>query len=387
MKNLIAIIKNSEICNLGCKYCYFFNGLYQPPKSHPAIIQPATIESIASFLYEAIASLQLQHILLCFHGGEPLLQDKKSFDSMCTYFKKILASSIDLDISIQTNGTIIDAGWIDLFSKHNVSVGVSLDGPKEYHDISRVDHRGKGSYDRISKGIALLQAAVEQKRIREIGVLCVIDPSRNAKIIYRHFVDDLKIKRMDFILPDFHWDNPEKFDDFASKKYGDFLIQIFEEWVGDENSQITVRILQAMIRNLGGKPTSLLGLGPNPKTTEVITIASNGDLSPEESLSQVNPERFMNIANVANTDLKTFLNHPVLKEAYEEISHLPKICKKCCWEKVCMGGSDHSRYSLKKGFSNQSVMCAALKKTYGHISSYLIKNGYSIQKIKEVLFA
>ena len=112
---------------------------------------------------------------------------------MCSIIQNELSHLAKIDFKIQTNATLITDRWIDAFSKFNVVVGVSIDGPKEYNDIFRVDHRNKGSYDSVRQGIELLQRAAVDGRISNIGALCVIDPSRNARVIYRHFVDELKI--------------------------------------------------------------------------------------------------------------------------------------------------------------------------------------------------
>jgi uncharacterized protein len=70
---------------------------------------------------------------------------KQRFDKMCALLPQALQPVTNLDLRITTNGMLVDDGWIDLFEKHRVKVGTSLDGPKEYHDEKRVDFRGQGS--------------------------------------------------------------------------------------------------------------------------------------------------------------------------------------------------------------------------------------------------
>ncbi len=383
LENLIVILKTTEKCNLSCKYCYFFNGQYDHHKFHPSSISRDIITKIGNFLIEACRDFNLKFIRFSFHGGEPLLQKQEEFDWMCNFFKEKLSSHVEISFAVQTNATLITENWINLFAKHEVKVGVSLDGPKEYNDENRIYYNGKGSYDNIKKGILNLQKAVKLGHIDKIGVLCVINTRRNAKKIYRHFVDDLKLKKMDFILPDYTWDT---FQNQSAEKYGFFLNEVFDEWINDNNPQIVVRILEAVIRNIGGTSSSLLGVGPEVSNLKVITIASNGDISPEETLAHVNPNKFMNIANVKNITLKNFLNLSVIKKIEIEKSQKPKVCKKCCWENVCKGGADHHRYSDRNGFSNHSVMCKGLKKIYSKIALHLIQNGFSINKLSQTLF-
>lgn len=52
---------------------------------------------------------------------------------------------------------LIDQNWCDFFIRHDVRVGVSLDGPQHIHDANRVDRAGRGTFERVMRGISLLQ--------------------------------------------------------------------------------------------------------------------------------------------------------------------------------------------------------------------------------------
>lgn len=167
-KKLVLILKTAERCNLNCKYCYFFNGGDQSYKKHPPLISKGVVNQLVKFLSEGIQDLGIEHILVVFHGGEPLLQPIAQFTEMCFLLQSHLSPLTSIDFKVQTNATLISEKWIDAFSQFRVSVGVSLDGPKEYNDIDRIDHRNRGSYDAVRKGIHLLQEGVHQKKIPDI---------------------------------------------------------------------------------------------------------------------------------------------------------------------------------------------------------------------------
>ena len=84
---------------------------------------------------------------------------------------KELSPVVQLSFKVQTNATLISDEWIDIFSKYNVSVGISIDGPKEYNDVDRVDHKNRGSYDSVRQGIELLQQAVLSKKIEVVAAV------------------------------------------------------------------------------------------------------------------------------------------------------------------------------------------------------------------------
>ena len=50
---------------------------------------------------------------------------------------------------------VINDEWAKFFSENNFLVGISLDGPKEIHDICRIVPSKKGSFMRIMQSIEL----------------------------------------------------------------------------------------------------------------------------------------------------------------------------------------------------------------------------------------
>lgn len=147
MENVLTIVlKTVERCNINCTYCYFFNGIDKSFKQHPPYISFETIKKITKFLKEGSKDLNIQRVRLGIHGGEPLMQKKTSFDEMCNYLRDELEPDVKVTLTLQTNGMLLDEEWINLIIKHNIGLGISIDGPKEYHDKYRVDHFGKGTY-------------------------------------------------------------------------------------------------------------------------------------------------------------------------------------------------------------------------------------------------
>lgn len=374
---LEVVLKTVERCNLNCSYCYFFNGQDQQYRKHPPFIQLSTIEASTRFLLEGIQGMNLQKLQIHLHGGEPLLQRKTDFDHMCAAFSS-LADHINLSFSIQTNGLLIDEEWIELFQKYRIHIGVSVDGPKEYHDQFRLDHRGKGSYDKTLKGIELLKQAKQKGQISSFGVLCVINPLWDASKIYSHFTRELGIEKMDFLLPDYNQDNFTG----SADAYGTFLCQLFDAWMKEERKGIFIRFFASILDVIINQyvPVPMLG------NHRIITIASNGDLSPDDSLRGSNPE-FMNTGlNVKNSSLNALFDQPIFKFLDQFEKQLPLECQTCCWERICHGGSFVHRYSQSNQFDNPSILCIGLKRFYRHLVKTLLQNGFPQEKINEALF-
>lgn len=381
-KHLIVILKTVERCNLNCKYCYFFNGGDESFKRHPAFISDKVIHQLVSCIIASNKDLGINNVSIIFHGGEPTLQPVDKFDAMCSFFTKELSPFVQLNMSIQTNATLISEKWIAAFSKHNISVGVSLDGPKEYNDVERVDHHNVGSYDLVKKGIDLLNEAVKCGKISDIGALCVINPENDGRVIYRHFIDELHFSRIDFLLPDAtHDDTPNQ----SAEKYGRYLCAILDEWTKDNNNGIVVRYLQSILRIMGGMRTTLISIGPELNDVYPITVSSNGEISPDDTLRIANSGKLMQLSDIWSISFKDFFELPTLKKLRESKSNLPKECIECCWKKVCYGGSYIHRYSKENGFENPSVFCEGLKMIYAKSAAFLLKSGLPFSSLQEVL--
>lgn len=381
LDHLEVILKTVERCNLNCSYCYFFHGEDQSYKKHPPFISWETIEKVTQFLLEGIEQFQIKKLVIDLHGGEPTLQKKAAFDKMCHYFRDQLGGLTNLTLNIQTNATLIDEEWIHLFSKHRVFVGVSIDGPKTIHDRFRLDHKGLGTYDKTIAGIRKLQAAYQDKKIESVGALSVINPNYDAKELYRHLIHELNFERIDYLLPDHTHHN---FGSQNPDDYGRFFLDLLNAWIIDDNPRIHVRILSSALSMLLGGQTYLKGFGPTSHTIEAITISSNGDLSPDDTLRSGIPH-LMNKSNIASTTLAAFFATPQMQEVIKASQASPDACKSCCWENVCGGNALISRYSHENGFNNPSVYCSGLKTFYAAVTRYLVENGISTDQIKKVL--
>lgn len=194
-----VILKTVERCNINCTYCYYFNSKDQSFKLKKPYITDSMISSFIKFLKQGIKEFNLTTLSIEFHGGEPLLQNKSQFSSMCSEIKSELKQykNLNVDFAMQTNAMLIDEEWIDLLKQHKVGIGISLDGNKQANDVYRVDKRGNGTFDRVVDKIKLCQS----KKFG-FGLLSVINPAVSGKEMYRYFVDELNITHLDFLLPD-----------------------------------------------------------------------------------------------------------------------------------------------------------------------------------------
>ena len=104
----------------------------------------------AEAVIEYISDLVKTDFNLTFHGGEPLLAGKDFYRWILPILRERFGLSIH--IGIQSNLWAVDDEFAELFSKYMLSVGTSLDGPKDMCD----GQRGTGYYDKTMAGMELL---------------------------------------------------------------------------------------------------------------------------------------------------------------------------------------------------------------------------------------
>jgi uncharacterized protein len=381
-----VILKTVERCNINCSYCYFFNGTDSSFERHASVIARETIEAVATFLARGVEQLRIDSLAIAFHGGEPTLQRKSDFDWMCTHLRAALSSKVDLRFGIQTNGIAVDDDWIELFARHAVGVGVSIDGPRHVHDRFRVDHAGRGSYERTAIGIRRLQDAVKAGRLSQpIGALAVIDPQTNAREVFDHLVDELGFRVL-------HWELPDKNFEMApvnAMAYGQYLCQLFDAWAVRDDPGIFIRIFASFLVKLSGLATPLFPsngdwMMRNSQLRE-ITISSSGDIGADDGLRQTGYWQTLPSATVRDSSLERFVMDSSVTELAATRTRVPQACSGCLWEHACGGGSMVNRWSKARGFDNPSVYCDGLKVFFGNVVAYLVAHGVPWTMIKRSL--
>lgn len=150
----------TQKCNFCCSYCYE-NGTDRQTD--------ITIDRINDLFVwienTLINKYRINRIKFLLFGGEPLCSDEECFDYL---LNRIASLGIDYDVSIITNGYLLDKDKRNALSKVNLEfLQITLDGMKEYHDKYRVLTSGKGTFDTIVKNLV---AAVDEDVSRNYAI-------------------------------------------------------------------------------------------------------------------------------------------------------------------------------------------------------------------------
>jgi uncharacterized protein len=201
-----------------------------------------------------------------------------------------------------------------------------------------------------------------------VGILCVISRDANGREIYNHLVHDLGQTSIDFLLPLQNWDN---FDRGLTEHATRFYEEVLEAWIEDNNPSVSIRTLSdPLIAMLSDKGAARRAAGLS-SSANAITIRSNGDLCPDDTLTPLSTA-FRNTGhNVRTSSLAEFMRHPLWEElrvACEEPNH---ECNGCRWWSICRGGHPDHRYGSSTAFRRKTTYCDTYKVLYERLGNYV----------------
>ena len=304
------------------------------------------------------------HFAFIFHGGEPLLVSKTFLSDFLITAKRIL-TGISLSFSLQTNGVLLDKTWCDWLKNLGIYVGISLDGPETINDQTRVDHRGKGSYQRVVRGIRNAQRAG-----LPFGVLSVINLRSDPLEVYEH-LKSLTIRQINFLLPYASHDHPPPgitatTDDAP---YADWLITIFDQWLDEEPPKPSVRLFEQTIQLVLGLGGGYEALGS--RNLELLVVETDGNIEAAGSLKICGNGFTKAQVNVHEHTLDEALQTDLAKQYHLSHRRLSNQCQACSLRLICGGGHMVHRYRKDNGFDNPSVLCQDMIKFIMHVQRRL----------------
>lgn len=379
-----VVLKLAERCNLECPYCYYFFQENKLSEISRPLIPEKTVHVLAAFLKKGAQELDIKHIYLGLHGGEPTLLPKARFDRLCTVLREALDGVAELHLGMQTNGTLIDDEWVDLFAKHQVMVGVSIDGPKDVHDASRPDRRGRGSYDTTVRGLRLLQAASAQGRIPPTGVLCVANADLDGREVLRHFSEELGVSGLNLLLPRQGHDDATLAPQAQWTRY---FSEIIDYWMNSAQTKpIRVYMISEIMNAMMSEQNAQRLDFRRANRHNVITISAEGYLGPDDNIMALDEAFCRSDVTIENTSLSEFFASPMWRSLVEDVDSSPQKCTDCEWFRTCRSGDLFNRYKSGQGFSSHSVFCETLDSIHSTLAKIVVSRD-GLEKVAGILAA
>ncbi|EJM63952.1 anaerobic sulfatase-maturating enzyme [Pseudomonas sp. GM49] len=372
------------ICNLDCSYCFYLEKeqLY-PPRERFRMSD----EVLRAYIQGYIAAQPSPEVEFTWQGGEPTLLGLDFFQRAVTCQREFGAGKV-IRNTLQTNGTLLDDEWCAFLAREGFMVGLSLDGPREVHDLYRPDKRGRSSFDAVMAGLNLMK-----KHGVQFNVLVTVarDVANHPLEIYgflkaqgvRYIQFNPVVERLpgaadvnqglSFATPPelrLHAvDEPGVVtaQSVEPERYGDFLIAIFNEWVRHDVGDIHVM-------NFEWALAAWCQLAPSvclfsPRCGKAAIVEHDGNVYSCDHFMY--PE--YRLGNLNEDDPATLLASPAQQAfgAAKETT-LPTMCRQCDYRFACHGECPKNRFmTAPNGEPGLNYLCPAYKKYFRHLTPYM----------------
>ena len=320
----------SSACNLRCRYCFYEDEAQNRAQACMGRMDGITAEKLIDKAFDA--SEAGGTVAFAFQGGEPTVAGLPFFEAFTAYARAHKPPKVNLALSIQTNGTLLDEDWAAFLKREGFLVGISLDGYRENHNTWRLDTQGQGTWSTCVASLELL------KRHRvDVNALCVVTSTcaRHPKKAY----ESLKKLGFDYIqfiacldpLGEPRGGRPWS---LTPQAYGKFLCQLFDLWYRDwEAGQYhSIRLFDDYIHIL---------LGDNTGTC--ATCGRCGGYFVAEADGSLYPCDFYvldqwKLGTLDSGPLEEIRQGETYTRFFQLGANLPEECHACKYASLCHGG-------------------------------------------------
>lgn len=360
LKTRLLILQPTPFCNINCDYCYL------PNRNSTTRMSLETVRQATQRLRED--DLVGDVLTVVWHAGEPLAMPISFYEDAIAIVQEVLARTTQISHSIQTNAILINDAWCTFFKKHDVRVGVSVDGPAHLHDRCRHTRLGKPTHHLVVRGMELLKAHnIPFHAIAVVTASTLDEADAFFEFFLEHGIRDVSC----------NFDEAEGMHATSSlfgkeEAYAVFLARILKRSLASQG-RVRVRELDNAYHLITEELPSYRWRGETwPDNAQVIpfafiTVAWNGEFSTfsPELLGQSSPE-FSNfiLGNViresflASTQTKTFA------KIWDAIVGGTRACRQnCAFFNYCGGGAPANKLFENGVFSSaETLYCRASMK-------------------------
>jgi len=358
MQPFMLLIKPSgSDCNLDCTYCFYKNRAPQIGSGRQRMG-----DEVLDVMTKGYLSLRFDLSTFSWQGGEPLLMGLDFYKRAVELQKKYCSESRQIANSIQTNGILLDEQWCDFFRDNLFLVGISHDGPKEFHDYYRKDFSGKGTYEKVIKAIRLCR-----DREVEFNVLVLLtrkNGDRPDELI--DFFLDNGVKYLQFI-PCIEVDDKGRVEDFSitPQQYGDFLCKAFDRWLKIGPLNLSIRDFESIVTYAVTGQHTICTF--QKKCCGYVVVEHNGDVFVCDFF--VDPK--WRLGNLLQTSIKQLAVSSKKLEFDRAKMDLSDKCLMCRYLDVCRGGCQKDK--IANSNVKLSYFCESYKRFFDYAMPRLLQ--------------
>ena len=343
-------------------------------------------EVLEHYIRQLIESHRTDKVTVAWQGGEPTLMGLDFYRRAIEYQNQYQRPGMTFENTLQTNGTLLNDEWCEFFRDHGFLIGISIDGPAELHDVHRVDKSGRPTFDRVMRGLRLLQKhGVEYNILTTVNRVNADHPLE----VYRFLRDEAGATWMQFIpaIERLNQAGVSLYQEGTTvsgrsvlpEQFGNFLSTIFDEWVKNDVGRVFVQTFEATVRNWLGLPSS--GMCVFDATCgHGLALEHNGDLyscdhfvEPKHLLGNI---RQNHMIDLAGSDQQIAFGR-------DKLAGLPRHCRECEVGFACKGECPKNRFlTTPEGEPGLNYLCAGYRAFFRHVDrplkimAGLLRRGY-----------
>ena len=357
-------------CNLACRYCYYLEKKKYYPDARRQLMSEATLEE---FVKQYIAAQTTPEVIFTWHGGEATVR-KLDFYRKALELQKKYGAGRNIINCLQTNATLLTDEWCLFLKRNDWLVGVSIDGPQEFHDEYRRMADGRPSFNAVMRGIRMLQShGVEWNALAVVN-----DYNADYPVEFYRFFKEIGCRYIQFtpvaerIKPDnmlADVASPGELTDFSvtPRQWGDFLIGLFDEWVREDVGKVFVQIFDATLANWVGAMPGVCTL--SSMCGHAAAMEWNGDVYACDHF--VFPQ--YKLGNIhESTLIEMMASDRQLEFGARKQAGLPRQCKECRWMFACHGECPRNRFAVSsEGEPGLNYLCEGYRAFFEHAAPYM----------------
>ncbi|MDR1538368.1 MAG: radical SAM protein [Clostridiales bacterium] len=353
------MIVPSLACQASCKYCF---GPHEG-----AVMDERTARESIKFIRNIASETGTQDITIIFHGGEPLLAPIEIWNAFFTE-AKIQLNSYRVKFSLQSNLWRLNEEFIELFKENRVSIGTSLDGPKNLCDINR----GCGYYEKT-------QASVQKANEAGCSVSAIATITKSTLSHAVEIAEYFRNRGMPLALHGALAGMNEKDSPFAlsPEEYSKMILNLFP-WYIENRKFMQIDTLDHFARAIArGDPgvctfRDCFGM--------FACISPDGGITSCQRLSG-KPEFFMGSIFDMPSLAQLYESGPAKAQRSREEAASIK-CSGCLFYQICKGGCYYNAVSSGDGVIDP--LCEAYKDIFAFVQGKVMEEMRSEENIQAV---
>ena len=262
-------VKATRLCNLRCTYCHD----WRSGAGHTM-----SFEVLAHLIHAACTDPHHKVVSFGWHGGEPLVLPMKFYETALTLQARYRRPGQLVRNRLQTNATLVTDEWARFLAREGFGVGVSVDGPRDIHDRTRVGIDGSGSFDKVMEGLGRLRSAGLSP-----GILLTVDRDTVALGAERTFEFLLSIGAASIgfnpVQPSNSLPAGTAGDQYLTRaEMTRFLIDMHRCWLAHGDPDVHIRELDSLMARMDGGMGSTCTLEGDCVGT-FFAVEPNGDIA------------------------------------------------------------------------------------------------------------